>query len=448
MIAEYNLRQKEYRMKMRNKSFLTIFLIIALTTVGFITILLQASSVIDVFNRLGILLLFIVCIYKGRKESYLFNPYYLFSITPLSLLIYFKSVSPYYLTNLSQSTWSIAFYNISMFIIGLSLISSYKSMENSIKNTNHDNSFNIKNLLFHTKLFLLLGMLPTIYGFFIGFPTLLSGNLYGMKVYATALPLASVLTLFKYPAIAYAIKSKNKKTIVFTLLLCIFDIFINFNKFQIGLLLFVVLISNIKYSMRTNRVNVRIFIYILFAALILFWSFDYYDSLRGYDTANYLIKANRVSGSINKRLILPYLYLTTPWVNLQFVMETSTSHTYGLWVLKPFINYFQLDGLFIEQYTLIPRSTFNTFNYISVLFKDFGFIGSGIISLLLGLMIKMIYTHFRKTTSPFAVAAYSLNAYAVFLMFFSNHFFMQSYPITILIMMMIYNVFRFKKKII
>jgi len=446
MIKGCHVKHKINRTQLNNKVFFTLFLTIILTAVGSITILLQASSAMGIVNRWGILLLFIICIYKGRKESYIFNPYYLFSITPLSLLLYFESASPYYLTELNQSTWNVAIFNIAMFIIGLSLIKSSKPTKYSIKKNDYNKVFDIKKMMFHTWFLLLLGMLPTIYAIIIGFPILISGNLYEMETYATAMPLASVFTLFKYPAIACAIKSKKKKTIVITIIFCILAIFINFNKFEIALFLVTVLISISKYSIRTQRENVRLFLSLILGSLILLWSFGYYDSLRGYDTANYLIEANRVSDTLSERIILPYLYLTTPWTNLQFVMETSTMHTYGLWVLKPFINYLQLDVLFIEQYRLIASSSFNTFTYITVLFKDFGFIGSGIISLLMGLVIKKIYVHFRSSTSPLAVATYALNAFAVLMMFFSNHFFMVSYPITILILMGLYKVSVFRIK--
>ena len=48
--------------------------------------------------------------------------------------------------------------------------------------------------------------------------------------------------------------------------------------------------------------------------------------------------------------------------------------------------------------------------------------------------------------SPFDVACYVLTAIATLEMFFSNHFFMQSYPFTIVILMELYKKFIIQKK--
>ena len=98
-----------------------------------------------------------------------------------------------------------------------------------------------------------------------------------------------------------------------------------------------------------------------------------------------------------------------------------------------------LDSRFANYYVLNPYSSFNTFTYISVLFKDFGYWGSCLGSLMLGFFVRKVYQAFKKTKSPFYVACYALTACAVFEMFFSNHFLSQSYPFTILLLMVLYN---------
>lgn len=447
-MTDKSIEKHNIRISFEGKiSLLDLLLAMLIFTVGVVLIALFSTSVMDGINRMVIMLLLTICIYKGRREKYLFNPYYFFAITPLSLLLYIEAASPYYLIELNQGTWNTAILNISMFIIGLSILkSNNKSMLDS--NIRYKDKYRNKDLIFHTMILLVLGLIPTMFSIALGFQSFISGNFYAMKEFANSMPLTSVFKLFKYPAIACAIKSKNKKTIVVTLILCILAILVNFSKFEIVLFMVTFVITINKYSSRKRKENRRLIALIFIGALVLLWSFSYYDLMRsGYDSASYFLEANRVSKSLNKKLVLPYLYLTTPWTNLQYVMETSKSYTYGLWMLKPFLGYFQLDNLFVKQYELVPMvPAFNTFSYITILFKDFGILGSGVVSFLLGLMIKKIYNVFRESTSPFLTAVYSLNSLAVLMMFFSNHFFKESYALTIIIIMLIYEVIFIRKK--
>ena len=59
--------------------------------------------------------LFLVCIALGKREKRILNPYYLFSITPFTLLIY-KNISNVYMMDLEPSTWRIAIINIAIIV--------------------------------------------------------------------------------------------------------------------------------------------------------------------------------------------------------------------------------------------------------------------------------------------------------------------------------------------
>ena len=130
--------------------------------------------------------------------------------------------------------------------------------------------------------------------------------------------------------------------------------------------------------------------------------------------------------------------MTTPWSNLQYVTETQPKSTNGLWTIKPLLGYAQLDDTFENNYKLEPYSSFNTFTYIVCGYKDFGFWGSVVMSLFLGFFVKKVYSRYKVSQSPFDVAIYVCAGLAVVEMFFSNHFFMQSYPFTIVIIMELY----------
>jgi oligosaccharide repeat unit polymerase len=432
---------KKFSFIEKHKNLLVFNLIIFFTIMWSVFILVQADSFMYVLNRTGVFLVFLFCLYKGFKESELFNPYFLFLPTPISLMLYFESLSPFYLVELTQLTWNIAIINMIMFVIGLSIVKSNRKTDSMMIHGDVKKHYYIKNLKIHAYSLLFLGLLPTFFSVFAGFPSLIKGDFQTLKTFANIMPLSSIFTLFKFPAIVSAIKTKNKNTISITLILCLFAIIVNFSKFEIGILMFTVFISVYRYSGSSKLKIAQLMFYVFVGSLIMLWAFDFYDTFRGFDTANYLLQTGRISSSVKKDLVLPYLYLTTPWTNLQFVIENNTSYTFGLWMFKPFINYLSLDTLFYDQYILVSRTTFNTFTYITVLFRDFGSIGSAIISFVMGLFIKKIYKLYKQVNSPFITAVYALNAYAIFMMFFSNHWFGLSYPITIIIIMFFYNVF-------
>lgn len=56
-------------------------------------------------------------------------------------------------------------------------------------------------------------------------------------------------------------------------------------------------------------------------------------------------------------------------------------------------------------------------------------------SIFLGFYVKKIYSKFIISRSPFNVSIYVSVAVSVSVMFFSNHFFMLSYPFTLHILM-------------
>ena len=133
------------------------------------------------------------------------------------------------------------------------------------------------------------------------------------------------------------------------------------------------------------------------------------------------------------------MYFTTPWNNLQYIMETTREHTYGLWLIKPFLSYIQVAGN-IDAYTALTpyQNAFNTYGFISVQYVDFGMIGSALSSAVLGILVGKVYRRYRYCPDGFNIGCYGLVACATLEMFFSNHFFGQSYPFTILIVAWIY----------
>ena len=382
---------------------------------------LTAFNAEDTGFRILALGLFFICIIKGAQEGYAFNPYYLFSLTPLSLLLYEYKFSTYYLDRLGSYVYSLALFNIAAFVVGLALI----------KHRPARAPLNGRELYEQALCYplLVLGMLPVIYGIVQAPGVLLSGNFLGMSAYTSLMPMSSILMFCRYPALVLAFKSKRRGRVVAVLFCCVLALMLSFNKTNLTFLLFIILFSVHKYYVKSYKSRKYFRISCIAAVILLLSSVTFYDQIRSdFDSTEALVRTG--SSGLPKFLMLPYMYLENSWTNLQYVIETQPTHTFGLWLIRPLLFYFRLDGAFSDAYVLSPASSYNTYTYIAIPWKDFGFAGSILVSFGLGLFVSTVYRKFRSSSSPFVTAAYALNAVAVLEMFFSNHFFYLVYPFT------------------
>lgn len=411
-----------------NRSRKNLALVFALLASASSMIAITAFNPEDIHFKLVALLLFFVCIFLGLRDGCPFSPFFLFSITPLSLALYEYKFSTYYLDRLSPYVYILALCSIAAFIAGLALL-----------------TFQVKNHIFsgerpgENRLFwplLLLGMSPVVFGILMAPRVFFSGNFLGVSEYVGRVPMSSVFMLCRYPALSLALKSKSGKRITVSLLCCLLALILSFNKSNLAFFIFAVLVSVHRYCL-SNQSAKRIFRLLCVASIVLlFASVTFYDDIRGdFDSTQALVRTG--SSGLPEFLMLPYMYLESSWTNLQYVIETQPVHTFGLWLVRPLLFYLRVDGAFDDAYTLVPASSYNTYTYITIPWKDFGFIGAVVISFLLGLFVSYVYQKFRADYSPFWTAAYALNAVAVFEMFFSNHFFYLVYPFTACIIALI-----------
>jgi len=379
--------------------------------IGVIIALIFRSVVFDEFS---VILIFVSCVLLGRKETSLINPFYLFSLTPLSLLIY-VNVGSFYMLDLTHETYLLAIINMSAFVFALSSTRGYKKVP-SIAGTNSS-----RDLVVHSVILYILSFSANLIPF-----------------------LSSVLWVFSIPATVCAVKSKKKIMLIFVALMIGVSMLGEISKTSVLLNIVTLLITYEKYYITTAKQKRKLFIYTIFGFFFMVFSFSFANKERGSynadDVVDYYSKKG-VTWSLNSNLYMPYMYMTTPWANLQYVTETQPKNTNGLWIFKPLLGYAQLDDIFENDYKLEAYSSFNTFTYIATGYKDFGFFGSVVMSLFLGFFVKKVYSRYKISQSPFDVAIYSGVALAVLEMFFNNHFFMQSYPFTIFIVMGVYRFF-------
>lgn len=335
---------------------------------------------------------------------------------------------------LTNSTILLAIINMISFLIAFEL------PFNGQKIRHNGGGMSSKTAKKHAVFFLFLSSIPNIYRVALG----------------SNMALGSVLGLLYFPAIAYVIYSKSRILSILFLILFFFRFLEGFDRTELLFIFMTVLVSIEKLYVRNKKAAKRFLSLVILTIIIFISLFELREYIRrgntvisflaggyrSYDIASYYAKGNRIIWRGLPSLMLPYLYLTTPWNNLQFVIETQNTRTYGLWLLRPMLAYFSLDSNFVDQYRLVPYSSFNTFTYLSVLFKDFGYWGSCFGSVLLGLFVKYVYSLYKNSNSAFIIACYALTSCAVAEMFFSNHFFSQSYPFTIILLFFIYYILR------
>lgn len=401
-------------------------------------IIVQALTPIEsgngnVASRFVVTCIFIWCIYRGIHQDYYINPFILFSITPLSLMIYSEKVSSYFLRPLNQDTWIIAILNMIVFLAAFDCANN-RAVTSDNKLTFASLNRPNESLIVHAIVLFVIGKLPDL--FFIA-----TGS---------HMPFGQFFSMCQFIGIALAYRSGHKKTsFLFYGIYIAITLLTTFNKtnFLMGTLVLLVCIEGDGADKRQRRKV--IFLCLIVAIILILIAFPLKDYLQNGGDISTFFESNmnsladyysdRVEWNGPTQLMMPYMYLTTSWNNLQYIMETINTHTYGLWLIKPLLGYMQIDNKVAAYNDLTPfRNAFNTYGFIAVQYIDFGLIGSALSSLLIGLLVGSVYRRYRYNPDGFNSACYGLVACATLEMFFSNHFWGQSYPFTIIIISWLY----------
>jgi hypothetical protein len=387
------------------------FFNIKILSILFISIIISIIFESILIDKIAVFIFFVSLLLLGVKEKTFLNPYYLFVFTPFSLLIYFNVID-LYMVDLTHKTYLLVLINMMAFIAALTLGPFFKVDKKKGYGEHSKRSLRLIT-------FVLFGL--SFIGFLVPF-------------------FYSIFWLLSIPAIVFAMKTKEKKMILVVLIYILLIASIKLSKTAVLLYILTFLISLEKFYSFYGKQAIRLKIFTGFGIFFLIFAFSFANKERGdYDADEGLEYFTRQGGEwqYDSAFFLPYMYLATPWTNLQYVTESQDTRTYGLWTLKPLINYFQIDEDFEKEYTLVPYSSFNTFTFVAVGFKDFGYWFSTLASLILGFFVKKVYCRFLVSQSPFDTATYVIFSLATLEMFFSNHFYMVSYPFTMLIVMWI-----------
>ena len=382
------------------------------------------SDSIAVFKTAAALIL-VYCILEGSQQKYIINPYYLLIITPISLLMYLNIGNAFFL-NLTSDTWLLIICNIDALLIGLAYTRSTHYRERRLNK--------IYSQKLYTKtawIFTVLGVIPPVIYRFTG----------------VIIPLAYIITMLGVAGVMAANATQKKKLIIPIIVIYIFPILLGgASKTGVLTLLLALIISYEKFYVKIidikslKKVHKRIIIGCIMAIPIMISAFTFANKERGsYDaTDNLKYFSPRVEWSYDAAYFMPYMYITTPWANLQYVIETQDRRSYGYWLTKPILGPILGDEFLKKEYIPESYSAFNTFSFIGLHFKDFGYWGSLLMSLFLGFFIKKVYSLYAVSSLPYDAASYVFTAQATLELFFSNHFFGQSYPFMIVIVMYLF----------
>ena len=374
----------------------------------FISLVISIITHSVLLCRIVLFCIMMLCINIGRSEKFFVNPILLFAITPFSLLIY-TNIGDTFMVDLTFETCFLAIINMLSFIIAYNYTPSFKNEYYCTGNTSAS-SLQVQSIVF-----------------------------YIISLIGTIIPaIASIVWMFSIVSIVCALKSKKKWMLLFVIAVFLISALGFTSKSTMLTYCITFIICFEKYYVNTNKQKKLVKWALGVGVVFMIFSFSFANKDRGFYNADEGVDryaSQGINWEYNSNLFMPYMYITNGWTNLQYVMETQDSRTYGLWMAKPLLGYLQMSDTLESNYKIIPYSSFNTYAYMTYGFKDFGYWLSVLMSLFLGYFVKRVYSRYRISRSPYDVAAYILVAQATLEMFFSNHFFTQSYPFTIVILM-------------
>lgn len=389
--------------------------------INVVTFLLFFASIVSnsiFLCRATVFCIFLMSLILSRSERFTVNPMLLFCITPFSLLIY-VNIGDVYMVNLQFKTWLIAIINMYSFIIAYNYTSEIKECTFCIGNSN------IRSLQKQSVLFYMISLF---------------GNLIE--------PIAYIVWMFSIASIVCALKTRKKSMLFFVLIIFIVSAIDHTSKSTMLTYCITFIICFEKYYIEDEKKRRWVNFALGIGVIFMVFAFSFANKGReknGVDETVDLYSSRGIEWNYDKNLFMPYMYLTNGWTNLQYVLETQDTRTFGLWTIRPILGYCKLKDKFKNKYRMVSYSTFNTYAYMTYGFKDFGYWCSSIMSLFLGFYVKRVYSRYKLSRSPYDVSVYVLVAQATFELFFSNHFFTQSYPFTILILMVLVKLYMKKK---
>jgi oligosaccharide repeat unit polymerase len=405
----------------------------------------------------GVLL--IALVRMGMKEKQAINPYYLFLSTPLAVIMYSHSVSRFFLPELQVHTQWIIVGGIYAYFAGLLTLQTGgrfkrsttlvpRSSFDGLRRLNGSSSLPVPRYSF--AIVLALGLIPHVLGVATAGIPILANDVNAARA-AYILPIIGQFTIFLPVTMLIAFQERKKWMIAASISLNLFFNFIGASKLPF---LFAGLFFFYAYFRYNGAALLKVKpAYLVIAGLVAIpVLFATVFSLRdGSEQIVYFWRSQirfhvPVLDALGDYTYLPYLYLTTPLSNFGYITEINVPSTGGARTIYALASVFQLDGLLNVDELPIRRIPFNTHAYMTDFYVDFGTAGVLILSYLLGLLVKWSYANALSRPDFLSEGIWISVGFASFVLFFSNHFTGQAYPLLTCILFSLYRVAWSEKK--
>ena len=383
---------------------------------------------------LGSAALCILLLFLGSREKSILNPYYIFFPAAFSPIIYVQTFSQNILIEIPLYVQFLIILGNTSFLVGLLMLS--KQKKQAIK----------MNTLDPFWLILIIGLTPHIIGLLtVGIPIL--SDLHRDERSQYVIPVIGQLIIFLPVCILIAFKRKD----IFLIgLSCLLNIVLSFfvgSKSLIFLTMFFIIYGILSQQKKTTFLStglVLIFLIIFTPFIFVFTAYSSNDLYIIYYWESQVDFGNSLIESLGNGVTLPYLYATTSWSNFTWAIESEMPYTLGARSFYSFSSVFQFDSYLAEP--PIYSFPFNTHAYLTDYYLDFGPIGIIIFPFLMGMLLKHAYLLKCSSDDIFDKAIYIFLAYPALLLFFSNHYTEQSYPLVAFILLNIFKQFFRKPK--
>jgi oligosaccharide repeat unit polymerase len=120
----------------------------------------------------------------------------------------------------------------------------------------------------------------------------------------------------------------------------------------------------------------------------------------------------------------PYMYVVTNLENFVRATGRLDHHTYGYYTFNAIMSLSGLKHWIAEHFSLVDNpylnSTYNTYSFLWVYYRDFGVLGLAVLPFVLGAVIAWLHNELRRRPSLLHVSLYGMAVFVIVISFFHH----------------------------
>jgi oligosaccharide repeat unit polymerase len=142
----------------------------------------------------------------------------------------------------------------------------------------------------------------------------------------------------------------------------------------------------------------------------------------------------------------PYMYVVTNLENFVRGTERLDHHTYGYYTFNALMSLSGLKHWTAEHFSLVENpylnSTYNTYSFLWVYYRDFGVIGLAVLPFILGAVIAYLHNDLRRDPSILKVSLYGMAAFVIIISFFHHALSLLHFVFNVLLVYVVHRMIR------